>query len=170
VAVGLRLRGAGGRLTARLVPGGIDQLRGKAWAWVGGPDGPASRREIETYTVYGRNVVVKFRGVDTAAEATRYAGMDILLPCNGLVDLPEGAYYIFELVGMTVRTRMGRDLGIVRRVVETGGAPLLVIARGGAEGNAGDEILVPAAQSICTRIDKEAGTITIDPPDGLLEL
>jgi 16S rRNA processing protein RimM len=87
-----------------------------------------------------------------------------------LVDLPEGAYYIFELVGMKVRTRAGRDLGDVRRVIETGGAPLLVIAA--AEGGRAEdrEILVPAARSICTGIDKAAGTITIDPPDGLLEL
>jgi 16S rRNA processing protein RimM len=152
------------------VPGGIDQFRGRASIWIGLPGKAASRREIETYTVYGRKVVVKLRGVDTAAEASHYVGMDILMPCNGLVDLPEGAYYIFELVGMRVRTRMGRDLGTVRRVIETGGAPLLVIAVAGATSGADEERLVPVAQSICTGIDKAAGTITIDPPDGLLEL
>lgn len=170
VAAGLRLRGAGGRLTARLVPGGIDQLRGRASVWIGGQGKPASRREIETYAVYGRKVVIKLRGVDMAAEASRYEGMDILMPCNGLVDLPEGAYYIFELVGMSVRTRAGRDLGTVRRVIETGGAPLLVIAATRSGNVDGEEILVPVAQSICTGIDRTAGTITIDPPEGLLEL
>jgi len=170
VATGLRLRGAAGRLTASLVPGGIDQFRGRALAYVGGAGGPASGQEIETYAVYGRRVVLKFRGVDTAAEAARFEGLDILMPCNGLVDLPEGAYYIFQLVGMRARTRTGRDLGVVRRVIETGGAPLLVIAETGAGRDAGAEILVPAARTICTGIDKAAGMITIDPPEGLLEL
>jgi 16S rRNA processing protein RimM len=170
VAAGLRRRGVGGRLTASLVPGGIDQFRGRSWAYVGGPGKRASRQEIETYEVYGRKVVLKFRGVDSAAEAARFEGLDILMPCNGLVDLPVGAYYIFELVGMRVRTRMGRDLGVVRRVIETGGAPLLVIAGTGAGRGDEDEILIPAASTICTGIDKAAGMITIDPPEGLLEL
>ena len=91
------------------------------------------------------------------------------MPCNGLVDLPEGAYYIFELVGMRVRTREGLDLGVVRRVMETGGAPLLIVER--AEPlQASREILIPAARSICTRIDRIARVITVDPPEGLLEL
>lgn len=170
MASGLRLRGAGGRLSARLVPGGIDQFRGRSWVYLGGRGKPASRREIETYAVYGRKVVLKLRGVDSAAAAAPYEGMDILMPCNGLVDLPEGAYYIFELVGMRVRTRTGRDLGTVRRVIETGGAPLLVIVVTGAGSETEREQLIPVARSICTGIDKVAGVITVDPPDGLLEL
>lgn len=170
VATGLRLRGAGGRLTGRLIRGGIDQFRAGALVHVGGPGIAASRQEIETYALYGSKVVIKFRGIDTAAQAESLEGLDILMPCNGLVALPEGAYYIFELVGMRVRTREGRDLGVVRRVIETGGAPLLAIeGAAAAEGQEG-ELLIPAARSICRAIDKAAGTITIDPPEGLLEL
>ena len=93
------------------------------------------------------------------------------MPCNGLVDLPEGSYYIFELVGLTVRTRNGRTIGIVRDVVWTGGTPLLAIEPGEGKGPAArEEILLPAARSICTAIDLASGWITIDPPEGLLEL
>ena len=170
VATGLRLRGAGGRLTGRLIRGGIDQFRAGALVHVGGPGIVASRQEIETYALYGSKVVVKFRGIDTAAQAESFEGLDILMPCNGLVALPEGAYYIFELVGMRVRTREGRDLGIVRRVIETGGAPLLAIEGAAAGQGHEGELLIPAARSICRAIDKTARTITIDPPEGLLEL
>lgn len=170
VATGLRLRGAGGRLTGRLVRGGIDQFRSGAEVHVGGPGIAASRQEIETYALYGSKVVIKFRGIDTAAQAESLEGLDILMPCNGLVALPEGAYYIFELVGMRVRTREGRDLGVVRRVIETGGAPLLAIERAATGDGGKGELLIPAARSICGAIDKAAGTITIDPPEGLLEL
>jgi len=157
-------------MTGRLIRGGIDQFRAGAVVHVGGPGIAASRLEIETYALYGSKVVLKFRGIDTAVQAESLEGLDILMPCNGLVDLPEGAYYIFELVGMRVRTREGRDLGLVRRVIETGGAPLLAI-EGPAAGDATTgERLIPAARSICTAIDRTARTITIDPPEGLLEL
>ncbi len=171
VATGLKLRGARGRLTARLVPGGIDQLEGRDWVLVGRQGGVLRRCSIEEYSIYKNNVVLKFRGIDAAPAASDLVGQDILIPCNGLVDLPEGSYYIFELIGLTVRTRAGRAIGTVRGVVRTGGTPLLAVERGADLGpSAQDEILLPAARSICTAIDVAAGCITIDPPEGLLEL
>lgn len=170
VATNLRLRGIDGRLTASLVRGGIDQLEGRREVLVGRAGGDATLREIETYETYAHKVVVKFRGVDSVAQAAPLEGLDILMPCNGLVDLPEGAYYIFELVGMRVRTREGLDLGVVRRVMETGGAPLLVVERAEPVPQTRREMLIPAARSICTRIDRRARVITVDPPEGLLEL
>jgi len=166
IATGLRLRGAGGRLTATLVEGGIDQLRGRDWVLVGRLPGPATRYNVETYTAYGRKLALKLRGIDDAEAATHLAGLDILLPCNGLLALPEGAYYIFELVGMRVTTRAGRDLGTVRRVDDTGAAPLLVVTPDAG----GPEILIPAARSICTVIDRDARRIEVEPPEGLLEI
>ncbi len=171
VATRLRLRGARGRLTARLVAGGIDQLEGRDWVLVGCPGGRLRRLAIEEHALHKDNVILKFRGIDTAAAAADLVGQDILIPCNGLVDLPEGSYYIFELVGLRVRTREGRMIGIVRGVVRTGGTPLLVIEPETDLGSsAQDEILLPAARSICTAIDVAAGCITIEPPEGLLEL
>jgi 16S rRNA processing protein RimM len=170
VATNLRLRGVDGRMTASLVRGGIDQLEGRREVLVGRAGHDANLREIETYETYGHKVVIKFRGVESAAEAAPLQGLDILMPCNGLVDLPEGAYYIFELVGMRVRTVAGLDLGVVRRVMETGGAPLLVVERTEPMPQTGREMLIPAARSICTRIDRRARVITVDPPEGLLEL
>lgn len=170
VATGLRLRGGGGRLTASLVPGGVDQLAGRREVHIGRAGGPASLREIEAYTIYGRKLVLKLRGIDTAAAASVFEGQDILMSCNGLVDLPEGAYYIFELVGMQVSTRSGRRLGIVTRIMMTGAAPLLVVETDEDGQGERKEILVPAARSICCEIDTANGRIVIDPPEGLLEL
>ena len=172
VATGLRLRGAGGRLTATLVRGGIDQFRGREWVLVGRGPEAATRYGIEEYTIYGRRIALKLRGVDSAAGAQPLVGADILLPCNGLVDLPEGAYYIFNLVGLRVRTAQGRDLGRVRAVIETGGTPLLEIEpnTGAGASATGGVILIPASRSICKVIDPAAGSVLVDPPDGLLEL
>lgn len=170
VAAGLRLRGGEGRLTARLVPNGIDQIRGRAWVLVGDGRSPGRRYDVEEHQVYDDKVILKLRGVQSAAEAAPLVGMDILIPCNGLVDLPEGSYYIFELVGLRIRTRDGRAIGSVRDIVLTGGTPLLAIDPAPGAGEAREEILLPAARSICREIDLSAGVITIDPPEGLLEL
>ena len=172
MATGLRLRGPDGRLTASLVPGGIDQLRDRTWVLVGRGSGPPTRYEVEAYKVYGTRVVLKLRGIDSAEQAEPLRGGDILLPCNGLVDLPEGAYYIFELVGLKVRTREGHELGTVRAVIETGGTPLLEIepATQSEDAAGAREILLPASRSICRIIDPASGCIVAEPPEGLLEL
>lgn len=52
-------------------------------------------------------------------------------------------------------------------VEPTAGVPLLHIERG-ASGR--QEILIPLAEEICTKVDPEAKLITIDPPEDLLEL
>src|SRR5207245_3689254 len=52
VATGLRLRGARGCLTARLIPGGIDQLEGRDWVLVGRAGGVLRRFSIEEYSIY----------------------------------------------------------------------------------------------------------------------
>ena len=52
----------------------------------------------------------------------------------------------------------------------TGGAPLLIVERAEPLPQTKREILIPAARSICTRIDRSARVITVDPPEGLLEL
>ncbi|HKN47215.1 MAG TPA: ribosome maturation factor RimM [Candidatus Polarisedimenticolia bacterium] len=171
VATRLTLRGAGGRLTATLVPEGIDQLKDRSWVLIGGGAGPRRRYEIEEYSSYARKVVLKLKGVESAREAEALVGQDIFLPCNGLVDLPAGTYYIFQLIGLRVFTREGREIGTVRDVLSTGAAPLLAIDPapiGG--GGAREEILLPAARSICETIDLASRRIVIDPPEGLLEL
>ena len=170
VATGLRLRGAGGRLSATLVPGGIDQLGGRADVFVGRIGGPPGRRlEIESVQTYGRRLAIKFRGIDDPDAAEALVGLDLLLPEDGLVALPEGSFYIHELVGMQVRTLHGRVLGTVRRVGDTGAAaPLLAVAPR-PDAPEAEEILVPAARSICVAIDRDTRMITIDPPAGLLE-
>lgn len=167
VATGLRLRGPDGRLTATLVAGGIDQLQGRRSVLVGrAGSGQGREMEIESSQAYGRRLAIKFRGLDDATAAETLVGEDLLLPAGDLVSLPAGSFYIHELVGMDVRTRDGRTLGAVRRVLDTGAAaPLLAVALPGRE-----EILIPAARSICIAIDRASRSIVVDPPEGLLEI
>jgi 16S rRNA processing protein RimM len=170
VATGLRLRGAGGRLSATLVPGGIDQLAGRRSVIAGRIGGPPGRSlEIESVQTYGRRLAIKFSGIDDPGAAEALVGLDLLLPEDSLAALPEGSFYVHELVGMRVLTRDGREVGRVRRVDETGAAaPLLAVAPR-PDSPETEEILVPAARSICVAIDRDTRTITLDPPEGLLE-
>jgi len=164
VARNATLRGARGLLTARLVGRGANPFR--AGQQVALRKGAVQREfSLQSAEVYRDKVVLCLEGVAGAGEAAVLVGSDILLQSKDLVDLPEGTYYIFRLVGLEVLGPGGRSLGRVREVISTGGTDVLLVG-----GQGGREHLIPFARSICKRVDPEAGIIEIDPPEGLLEL
>jgi 16S rRNA processing protein RimM len=164
VARSVTLRGPQGLLTARtegqaagaLVPGKIIRLAKGA---------SSTTFRLMNAERYRDRVILKLEGIDSAALAGPLAGSDIYLQSKDLVDLPEGTYYIFRLVGLEVFAPGNRRIGRVKDVLRTGGTDLLLV-----QGESPQEILIPFARSICRRIDIGAGIIEIDPPPGLLEI
>ena len=164
VARSATLRGGKGLLTARLVGKGISPFRpGQKVALRRG--GVQREFLLRSAEVYRDKVVLALEGMAGAREAAEWVGSDILLQSKDLVDLPEGTYYIFRLVGLEVIGPEKRSLGRVLEVISTGGTDLLRVRREG-----GRDLLIPFARSICKKIDPEAGIIEVDPPEGLLEL
>jgi len=119
---------------------------------------------IESVRFQRDRPVVGFRGVADMNAATRLAGVELRVPLDRLAALPAGTYYRHDLVGCTVVTAGGQEVGVVTGVEGALTGSRLVVGRGGRE------ILVPLAMEICTTIDPGARRIVIDPPDGLLEL
>jgi 16S rRNA processing protein RimM len=108
--------------------------------------------------------IVGLRGVETMNDAEALAGADLRVPSDALHTLPAGSFYRHDLVGCSVRTIGGREVGCVKGVEgPIQGSRLIVESTGG-------EVLVPMVEGICVRVDVAGRTIVIDPPDGLLEL
>ena len=164
VARNVRIRGAKGLLGARLAPGSENPFRGGQLLRFSRP-GSTEERTLATVECYRDRVVLSLSGVTDPVQLQPLAGSDIYLQRKDLVDLPEGTYYIFRLVGLEVRAPGNRVLGRVVDIVPTGGTDLLVV-----RGEGDHEILIPFARTICTRVDLSAGLIEIDPPEGLLDL
>lgn len=114
--------------------------------------------------------MVKFSGVDSIDQAQHLVGLHILIPKEERMPLPPHHYYVWELKGcqvVTEREGVQSKVGTVTDVEPTGGVDLLRVVR---SNGSGEDVLIPLAQTICTRIDPEAKTIVIDPPEDLLEL
>jgi len=108
--------------------------------------------------------IVAFDEVDTITEAEQLASAELRVPVETLQRLPAGVFYHHELTGCRVVTVEGATVGSVSGVEGDGGVHRLVVAGESAE------ILVPMVEEICVRIDLAAAVITIDPPEGLLDL
>jgi 16S rRNA processing protein RimM len=108
--------------------------------------------------------VVALEGVDDIDAAAAFVGCEFRVPAEALLPLPEGAHYQHELVGCTVATGEGHEVGQVVRVDAGASGSLLVV-----QGPRG-EVLIPFAAEICVAVDVAARRITVAPPEGLLEL
>lgn len=108
--------------------------------------------------------LVKLRGIDDMDAARNLVGYRLSVPAERLAPLGSSEYYYAEVVGFEVRDAGGGRVGTVTRIWAKQGGDLLVVA--GAE----REHLVPAIREVIRHIDVVERTITIDPPDGLLDL
>jgi 16S rRNA processing protein RimM len=97
--------------------------------------------------------IVSFAGVEDRTAADRLRG--VVLSAEAMVD--EGALWVHELVGAAVVDVAGARLGTVTAVQANPASDLLVLDGGG---------LVPLRFVVAT----EPGTVTVDVPQGLLEV
>jgi 16S rRNA processing protein RimM len=110
-------------------------------------------------------LLLKFLGIDDRNAAETLRG-SILQVERDLEDTPEdpAEYYDSNLVGCSVITIGGTQVGVVTDVLHLPAQDVLVVS--------GDEreVLIPFVDHIVPEIDIQTRIITIDPPDGLLDL
>jgi 16S rRNA processing protein RimM len=127
-------------------------------------DGLALRElHVESGRFFNGRYALKFREITSLTEAELLRGNALAIPEDQLGALPEGKYFIYQLIGMMVRLKDGRDVGRVRNVMKTAGVDILEVGEKG-------EIMIPFASNICVEINPDLKLITIDPPEGLLQL
>lgn len=126
-------------------------------------DGKLLSLKIEDLKFQNDRLVLKFEGHDSVEAAETLRDSEICVDESEAVELEEGEFFDWELIGCTVETVDGKQIGTVREVQRTGGTENLLV-----DGDGRDH-LIPFAESICVEVDIEKKLITVDPPDGLLE-
>jgi len=114
---------------------------------------------------HGRRLLLVFDGVADAASARDLCGGDLEVSESDAYPAPEGFFYSHEIRGWRCEDPQGAVLGEAADLENTPAGPLLSVDRGD-----GRIALVPFVHGIVVRIDREARTIVLDPPEGLLEL
>ena len=113
---------------------------------------------------HGGAALLKLRGIDDMDAARDLVGCRLWVRRDALAPLGAAEYYYEEVVGFEVVDAGGERIGTVTRIWPRGGGDLLVVA-GPAK-----EHLIPAVKEFIRQIDVVNRTVTIDAPEGLLEL
>lgn len=108
--------------------------------------------------------IVRFRGYSDRNAIDPLLGTTIEIEETELPPLPEGEWYIDEVIGLQVLTTAGDTIGEVTEVLRTGSNDVYIVRRPGKR-----DALIPALNEIVLEIDVEAKRMVIDPVPGLLD-
>ena len=127
------------------------------------PDMPALR--IESVRSVRDGFLVGFGGVEDRNRAELLRGRYLFREAAELEPLAEDEVFYHDLLGMSVVTVDGIELGEVTEVFETQPADLLEVRH-----EDGGEHLIPLRKGLVVQLDLDVRRLVIDPPEGLLDL
>ncbi len=87
--------------------------------------------ECDQFQPHGNGLIAHFKGIDDRNAAEQLVGVEIAIDQQQLKPLDSGEYYWSQLIGLRVATQFGghepKDLGVVKRIIETGANDVLVV-------------------------------------------
>ena len=159
-----KVRGLRGEVVATVHADDPARMARLAGVFVKEADGAWREIRLQGFKRLHDRAVLKLEGYDSIEGARALVGKELFIPREASTPAPSGRYYAYQLEGLEVRLTDGRTVGTVQEVLTQGPQSLLVV-----EGPMG-EVLIPVVATICKDLDEEAGVLTIDPPEGLLEI
>ena len=119
--------------------------------------------EIE-HVKYSKNMVIlKLKGIENPEDAQKFKGCYLKIDRKDARKLPEGTYFIADLIGLDVYTDEGNLLGKVNDIFNRGSSDIYSI-----KNEEGKEILLPAIKDVIKQVDLEEGKIIVHIIEGLL--
>lgn len=119
--------------------------------------------EIEKVGYSKNQVVLKFKGIDSIDDAEKLRNTYVLVDKDDLDPLPEGVYYLADLIGLDVYTESdNRYLGKVDDIFQTGSNNVYVV-----KDDSGKELLLPGIDEVIKKIDMDNQKIIVELIKGL---
>ena len=120
---------------------------------------PLQLRSVRTHN---DTLLVSFEGYDDRDRVGLLRNMMVSVPAAEAPDLPDGALYYHQILGLAVVTDEGERLGRVVEIMETGANDVFIVQQ-----EDGAEILLPDIDDVVLAIDVESGVMTVHLLPGL---
>ena len=109
--------------------------------------------------------LVKLEGIEDRDAAETMRGRIVSVSRENAVKLPEGRYFVVDLIGLEVIDDDRGPLGKISDVYNSGASDIVEIKRKGKK-----DLLIPYLNSICYDVDLENRTFRVRLPEGLYEI
>jgi 16S rRNA processing protein RimM len=122
------------------------------------PDTPVT---VEQVGVQQRGIRVKFVEVTDRTAAESLIGYLLLVDEQHRARVPRGTYFVHDIIGMTVQTADGAQVGIVRDVLHMPAQDVYAID------TPGGELLLPAVNEFILSVDTTTRRMTVHLIEGM---
>ena len=119
--------------------------------------------EIEEVKYHKNMVLLKLKGIDDINKAERLKGLYLKIHRKDAIPLPEGTYFIADLIGLKVYADDGKLLGKVDDIYNNGSTDIYVI-----KDELGKQILLPGIEEVLKEINLEQEKIIVHLLKGLI--
>lgn len=102
-------------------------------------------------------VILKVEGIDSMDQAVKYKNKYIEVKREDAVKLPEGSYFVTDIIGCSVEDEEGNKLGKIYDVIKTGSNDVYWVK------DNEKEVLIPALKTIVVKIDIENQILIVKP-------
>ncbi|MCL6516457.1 ribosome maturation factor RimM [Alicyclobacillus sp.] len=126
---------------------------------------PVSELTVRSGRPHKQWWLVAFEGLPSINDVEGFKGMELCVHESQLQRLPEGTYYIHQLVGLDVVTEDGRSVGRLIEVLRPGANDVYVV-RGPLQKR---DVLLPAIPDCILDVDLSANRMTVRLLPGLLD-
>lgn len=111
---------------------------------------------VDAVRYHKQFVILKFHGKDNRNDVEALRGRFITVSREEAVPLPEGHFYVFDIIGLTVYDEQGLVLGKISDVLFTGSNDVYVVEREDQK-----PLLIPALKEVVLSIDITGGKMTV---------
>lgn len=158
--------GIKGQLRLHSYSGNLESLQAAKNVLLRFPAGVTRQIQLKRAAYHSGKFLLTLDGFDTIEKAQELTGCELLLQRDQL-PIPEAdEYYWQDLLGLSVVTTEGQELGCIKDILETGANDVYLVHNETTR----REYLIPAIASVITSVNLQTGCMTITPLEGLLDL
>jgi 16S rRNA processing protein RimM len=121
------------------------------------PDGSQREVRVQRARPHKNLWLLKLREIHTPEEAEALRGAQAIVPAELAEPLPEGHFYLHDVIGLRVVTPEGEELGTVTDVLRNPANDVYVVG----------SLLIPAVKEIVERIDPAEGVLVVRSKEAL---
>lgn len=151
----LKPQGIRGELKTELYTDDLERVDALPYVFTG-DSAPLQKIGVRSARTDGRFAYLVLDGISDRNAAEKMRGAALYIDRANAAPIPEGAFYISDLVGLPVSTDEGVPLGVLKDILQTGAADVYVVER-----TDDDDLLFPAADGVFVERSPEAGRIIV---------
>jgi len=125
-------------------------------------------KTIQTAREHKGMILLALDDVTSRDEAEALRDEWLFIPEDAAMELPEGEYWVHDIIGLAVVDEAGQPLGQVTDILQTGANDVYIITPA-AGVNRDKELLIPAIAEVVQNVDLSSGTMTIRIVPGLID-